>query len=690
MLGMFTPILSVITFRELNKKELTHAKAAGVAALFTLAGYSFLKTIKTSFLIFGPLHAFPTLIALSIAFAASCAYQIPSSNPTTNGPKGQFPTWCAAAGLACLASWCSLFQLPNWGHFSASCVRHPFPAIIIFTLCLIASIFFVSGNPGVSRLYERISFTIPNRLKKPLWFCAGITFLFGIILLSFRFDTFFQGSSEMHWEYYTGPIRGIRNGGWLLWDIPSQYGFLNILSAALIPTRTSWQALYLLQGVLLIPAALILFWILANGSIKRNALFAAALTLSALFFADPELIGPYLYPSSSVMRFFWCYAILFFLLRFKINEKLPLNTFVACGSVLWVLGSLWSIESFIYCSCTFIPALIFAVVQNQRGRFEQSTGILHVIRKTAAYLSIPTFMLAGALALISGFYALKAGHLPDWRVFLEHAISYAGGFGSVAMAPAGSVWILLLLFCGILTVILRMALNNFQEPYLVPSVGALGCLWGISSYFIGRAVPNNITAILPILTLIIGVLFYSIARSETEGAGILLKIISIPLFTLILTTGLGNVNFPRKISTFSSLSSDITDRVRPADADLQVLLDQAGITHEDSVVFDGGSAAMPRWYANGRLDVGEKTWLPNPVQLLEEPVDPKRRKIYLSRFMARRSAEGFFIQGKGPNEVQTEARAPDWISLINETHNAVHIYENALWKITHYTPKPKT
>jgi hypothetical protein len=147
------------------------------------------------------------------------------------------------------------------------------------------------------------------------------------------------------------------------------------------------------------------------------------------------------------------------------------------------------------------------------------------------------------------------------------------------------------------------------------------------------------------------------------------------------------VDFAGKIRVFGTLTGDVTDRVRSADPTLQGLLEQAGVGPDDPVVYDGGAAAMPRWKVHGRLVVGERTWLPNPVQLLEEPVSPERRKVYLRRFMARSARGGFFIQGKGPNEGQTEDRAPDWYALIAESHVPVRVYENALWKITRYEPK---
>ena len=180
------------------------------------------------------------------------------------------------------------------------------------------------------------------------------------LLMSFRYDTLFAGTSEAHWEYYVGPIRNIKNGSWLLWDTPSQYGFLNILTTALLPITSAWQSLYVLQGVLLFITAILIFMVFLSKD-RMNVLFAFIITISSLFFADPDLIGPYLYPSSSVMRFFWCYALLGFFYLTNHNQRIALKTVVIWGTLLWLMGVLWSSESAIYSTVTFYCGLIASV-----------------------------------------------------------------------------------------------------------------------------------------------------------------------------------------------------------------------------------------------------------------------------------------------------------------------------------------
>jgi hypothetical protein len=40
-----------------------------------------------------------------------------------------------------------------------------------------------------------------------------------------------------NYGFFIGPAEVIRQGGWLLWDVPSQYGYLNVLLIALLPFK---------------------------------------------------------------------------------------------------------------------------------------------------------------------------------------------------------------------------------------------------------------------------------------------------------------------------------------------------------------------------------------------------------------------------------------------------------------------
>ena len=108
-------------------------------------------------------------------------------------------------------------------------------------------------------------------------------------------------------------------------------------------------------------------------------------------------------------------------------------------------------------------------------------------------------------------------------------------------------------------------------------------------------------------------------------------------------TSFGNSNFVDKLRSFQTLTAKISQKIRVADPLLQELISQAGIEVNDPVVFYGYAAVMPQWKSNNDMVISEKTWLPNPLQLLEEPINSERRIVYLRRFMERSVQGGYFI-----------------------------------------------
>src|SRR5262249_32015835 len=59
-----------------------------------------------------------------------------------------------------------------------------------------------------------------------------------------------DSAASHHWGVHVGPAELLRQGGWLLWDVPIQYGFLNTLLVAWLPTENVWQSFYLVNSLL--------------------------------------------------------------------------------------------------------------------------------------------------------------------------------------------------------------------------------------------------------------------------------------------------------------------------------------------------------------------------------------------------------------------------------------------------------
>jgi hypothetical protein len=84
--------------------------------------------------------------------------------------------------------------------------------------------------------------------------------IFGLGLLSLRADGLLtHPSAEFHWAFFAGPAELVRQGGWLLWDVPSLYGYLNIVLVAALPFGSTWQSLFILNAACLFVSAVCTF-----------------------------------------------------------------------------------------------------------------------------------------------------------------------------------------------------------------------------------------------------------------------------------------------------------------------------------------------------------------------------------------------------------------------------------------------
>ena len=95
----------------------------------------------------------------------------------------------------------------------------------------------------------------------------------------------------------------------------------------------------------------------------------------------------------------------------------------------------------------------------------------------ASFVAIPIASLFAITGLVAFYYRVMLGHFPDFFNFVEYGFAYAGGFGSMKLNPFGSIWILFLLFCAILTIIIRLIMKDPLNRHVVPLVASAGCLW---------------------------------------------------------------------------------------------------------------------------------------------------------------------------------------------------------------------
>jgi len=582
----------------------------------------------------------------------------------------------AACFIFTLTAWFALFQLPNWKAYCESLKHHGFMAIVYSIICFSLAKYYVFEQKN-----DNLKASSMNKFQQNSLYVVAFLFF---ILLGFRSDSLFSiDGSAFHWAYFVGPTETIRSHGWLLWDTPSQYGFLNILISATLPTKSSWQAIYLLQSVLLVAVAVIFFHIINQTKNFFRACLGLFIIISSLHFADPILEGPAPFPSSSVMRFFWCYVFIFLLYKYWKSERFTLKKFAYYGSFCWVFSVLWSAESAIYCSCAFFPALLVSCVQHTLTI--KDTSSLHQRRFTSyLYLGLPFIFLLIALLSISIYYQISIGHYPNWSNLFLYGVLYAGGFGSYPLNPTGAVWILLLLLIAMMTLTASITHENKLNRSLVLLAGLIGCLWAISSYFVGRAVPNNITAILPILTLILLISLQINSHQLLQRSVLIIQAIAVPFLFIVMITVLGNPSLWSMIKNFKSLSSNIDKQIPISSSGFELLevMRRANIKPTDFIAYSGNSALPPR--PDAITWVGEQVWLPSPLQLLEQPVPITQQQLTLHRFIMRLKPQlGYLIHAKG----EAEDRYLQWLNLLNVYYIPTATFENTHWVISQFNLK---
>jgi len=542
------------------------------------------------------------------------------------------------SGLFLTPSWGALVDLTNWHAFSQA-LDNNFGVSVIGAFLVLRAVFAVLFElPNTTEVFDLDLFARGKAkylLSRVYLDVAVIAVFFWI---SFRQDTLFIPGSEYHWEYYVGAVQGIRNGGWLLWDTPSQYGFLNILLPSLVPSASAWQSFYLFQGTLLFLVSTGIYLAARRyttaSAFHRLAVFA--IVFMALFFADPELIGPYPFPSSSVVRFFCVYALVlvaWFIPQFGLRQAVAL-------SIVWSLAVIWSAESAIYGTAIFLFILVALIQTN--------TIENHRFALACKYVVLAAMCLAMVLVIMFAFYFARLGVAPDLFGFLEHAFGYAGGFGYVPFPLSGPGNLLLLVFMGVSILCIRAIQREggVNENLVSPLAAMAGCIWGISTYYIGRPVPQNITAMLPLIAMVVYLSLMLSKRMSPGAHSLPIKAAALPLIFLVLIP-LINLKWVRNLAQIQSFTSDVTTKLPKASNELQQLLSRAKPSANTSIVYYGDDAAPPI-FSGEYARFNETNWLPIPLQLLEQPVSEARRNLYLNRYICRNQPSGgILVNRKG-------------------------------------------
>ena len=457
-------------------------------------------------------------------------------------------------------------------------------------------------------------------------------------LLALRTDTLFQDLSEFGWNYFTGVIQTVRSGGELLWSAPSQYGFLNILLPSLLPW-TARNSFFIFQAILFILCTFIMLKTIYS-SFKNNATFIilSTVALSLFYFADPTLIGPTPYPSSSVIRFFCVYILLYAIWKSHYKKTVVKNriTWMINGSYL--LGALWSAESLFYSTTIYFTFLCASTI----GQIKLGTKKGDIVK----FVSFNVGAVLAGLIFFNMLYFAVTRHLPDWSMFFMYALGYANGFGELSIKPWGIHWGIISVLSGVSFILWRLfAIKKYNEWTILAC--SFMALWILSSYYVGRASTNNLTALLPIIFYIFMIAVAALKNPKYLLHRMLLTAVFVPWIIVGIIGGIGNPKFLAKAPFFTFAQNIDTKSFQP-DENLSAILKSLQVTDGIRIAYYGSPYNNPVISEQGSF-FDPIAGMPMPMTLLETPISQERQRIVIQRYFATIHSPVYLIHKKNEN-----------------------------------------
>lgn len=490
---------------------------------------------------------------------------------------------------------------------------------------------------------------------------AGVTVVRYVIAalffaeLAFRTDATLADWIPYHQMYWVGPATFVKEGHYLLWDVPSQYGFLSELALAFFPAGNVWQSLYVMTAIVLTVQALLLFGLMVHRRPGWLGTVVALLICSAIFFSSQASrypFGPRLYPQGG-LRFIWVIALVF--LVYKIYAAKGDRERVLWRVLAWIswgISTLWAFESLAW--CTFVWGGFIAVEYGIWAVSQQRTLRALAARAVAAFAPFPV-IAALAFGSVNAFYSMRLGHGPDWTSYLEFSALYATDTRyHVVTETFGPGWLIVLLL-GSLAVPAIYALKRRRYEMLPVLAASWLAVWASSAYYVGEPYDNHVSAVTVIFGFGYAIASLLLADLDVDSLSFT-RLAFVPLFALLITTAYGE---PARIAAIRAplmpgFRFNAVDRMPTVSGELAELVHKAGIGSGDRVIFPNS----PSWVKidDGLImpfisgPNGTKTeligWLPQspagPTNTLYS-LPLERRLTYVQRFLQISPHGGWYI-----------------------------------------------
>ena len=573
-------------------------------------------------------------------------------------------------------------------------------SLIVFLGAMICSVCWVFGP---STVLTKRRWEIP--VEAVVTLCAVI--LFGMASLrSLNSDgmgaSFDLQSSIHHWGVYVGPVQMVRQGGYLLWDVPSQYGLLSILFPAILPFPSAWQAFYIALSTAQFCTAIFLFLFLRSNRFGLLNLIFPVILILAVVFIKPlfptGIVGTQTWPSTTAYRFGGAYALIALAYSTAAPglSRRPLHLSILLGTVIWLLGCFWSCESAVWCTVIWLPVLTHLLYRQWVLNTEM--GLSYQVKSVTAvlYLLLPGAILFLTVELISFVYRIRIGHNPDWSCYAEYLRSARSGafsyYSSFQVAATTFFLIPFIVLTGLTILASRIVAKNAASPAVTLLIAAFALLWGLNSYSISELHPSSMEEFGEVFCILaVASIIYVIRSLHLTGSwALLLKASFVPnlVFPILFSCYIFGFLGTWIKHTAVRPPSNIDQELPVVDSSLDSLLQLAGVSQSDPIVYLDDNA-MPVWTRNNpdhRQGLAP-LWIPISPCSLIGPVRPDRLEVYLDRYAERKRSGGWLIEPKHASAFDPAYSA--MISpLIYKRFQATRHYENVNYRLTYFVFRP--
>lgn len=480
------------------------------------------------------------------------------------------------------------------------------------------------------------------------------------LALALRSDNLMREWVPLHRSYFADTAQYVREGHWLLWDVPSLYGFLSIATLAVLPTKNGWESLSLLTAVFLVVQCSTVFVILRWGrSGWRNATFAILFPATTILMDGIARypLSARLYPQGG-MRFFLVTCLLFIIfLSYACREHTArVETLRRIGWAIWCVSLFWSVENGLWATVIWLPYVVLEHVCSRRLDVRKTFSAFF---KNALVPLWPAVALPiVAIAIVDAYYKLRLGAYPDWHAYIEFLGFFTTGVvRKIFFVQAfGAGWLLLLFLCAVGSLIV-VIVREARWEMLPLAASTWLTVWATSSYF--AVEPLDLYAILLLAVLVpAGAIVMHLSRSNFKDTitPLLARFSIAPVAIIAIALALGSPSrLGNMILPFSpSWNVDTSQVFSPISGELAELFKTAGINPFDKVVVPNGEywtePTQGIILPFTRLPNGEiheySSWLPiSPVgmTLLSTGIGHARRTLYIERTLAMSKSGGWLI-----------------------------------------------